>query len=100
MKLNTKSAFLDYFNAEQQDSGRLLTIGDILLITINTPLESDAKLGYAAKMDLYRLGLSVAQNEVVDLTPEQVVLITERGAQPLHNLPYGRLMDAIREPAV
>lgn len=99
MKTKLRSSFLDYTGQEQQESGRTVSIGDLLLVVINTPLESDAALGHAAKMDLYRLGLSVAQSDTVELTPEQVVLITERGAQTLHNLPYGRLMDAIREPA-
>lgn len=99
MKLNLKAPFLDYAGQEQNEAGRSVTIGDLLLIAINSPLESDAKLGHAAKMELYRLGLDVAQNTEIHMTPEQVVLITERGAQTLHNLPYGRLMDALRGPA-
>lgn len=99
MKVNLKQPFLDYAGVEQDEGGRIVNIGDILLTAINTPLEADAKLGSAAKMDLYRLGLDAAQKDEITLTPEQVVLITERGAQTLHNLPYGRLMDAVREPA-
>lgn len=78
MKLDVTERLKDRSGVILAENGRDLTLRDVLLVALDTPLRGDENLGMPEKSRMYELGDRILREDTPALSAEEIALLKER----------------------